>query len=460
MASDDPRPRRHSRSTTRFGVWEIGVVLLLASGCPTFADPELADDTVATGPGSSSDAGEPELCGGVPLARGFVCVAAGPYVHGCSSDCVSRPDWFPEGTAYPVWAPHFAELDPALDLGEFQIMAHEITVGEYEACVEAGRCPEPSCIDSSGTWPGTPAELDSAVSCLGSTHAATFCAWQGEQVGLPGALPTECQWEKAARGDVDARNYPTGSEPPTCSDARIGLFSSDGQPPPCPGDAGAGAVGEFPDAASPYGVLDLNGNVSEWTRSRMQCGTGDWVIKGEGWAAHPDDLLSARLDFRYPGADDEGIPGVMGSTLGARCILGPTPEIADAECPPPMADQSVCTDPDHESLRCEAHHDETGEGSGVHFEVARTIHVVVSEVDDAGLESITLQNSVGLPEVELIGAVGTAHSFPGPVKLHLCSREPGTGGGCGSTPDHGKGLATFETPSGNRIALKFSCPLE
>jgi hypothetical protein len=210
---------------------------------------------------------------------------------------------------------------------------------------------------------------------------------------------------------------------------------------------------------SPYGAFDMIGNLHEWTRSRMQCGAGDWVSKGAAWTTGFEELIGARVDFRYPGAD-VGVPIGWDSSWGARCVLGVVPEIADAECPAPMEDQSVCTDPALEALRCEEHHDGTGEGAGVHFDVERTIRVVVESVDGDGLEKFTLQNSVGLPEVQLIGAEGMEFAFPGPVKLHVCSTETGTGGGCAATPDYEVGLASFETPSGNRVELGISCPVE
>ena len=83
-------------------------------------------------------------------------------------------------------------------------------------------------------------------------EAMAFCGWQSEKLGHPVTLPTEAQWEKAARGP-DGRRYPWGQEitPQHANYAEAGIGATT-------------AVGAFPLGASPYGALDMAGNAWEW----------------------------------------------------------------------------------------------------------------------------------------------------------------------------------------------------
>jgi formylglycine-generating enzyme required for sulfatase activity len=82
-----------------------------------------------------------------------------------------------------------------------------------------------------------------------------YCNWLAEVTGKPYCLPSEAEWEKAARG-TDGRIYPWGNrwDASRCNCQE----TSPNQTTP---------VGAYPDGASPYGLLDMAGNVWEWTRS-------------------------------------------------------------------------------------------------------------------------------------------------------------------------------------------------
>ena len=104
-----------------------------------------------------------------------------------------------------------------------------------------------------------PKELDShPVVNVRWYDAIAYCQWLAEKSGKSITLPSEAQWEKAARGSADARVYPWGDSfsEMRCNSSELDL----GRTTP---------AGIFPDGASPYGLLDMSGNVDEWTRSLL-----------------------------------------------------------------------------------------------------------------------------------------------------------------------------------------------
>lgn len=148
---------------------------------------------------------------------------------------------------YPDEVPqHSVQLSP------FALDETEVTVEAYRACVEAGACtpPRTKARVNRCTYQQKNARLP--VNCVTWFQANDFCLWVGKE------LPTEAQWEKAARGTKGLR-YPWGMEPIDCSRANVFL-------PPrfCVGDPVS--VGSYPTGRGPYGTMDQLGNVLEWTR--------------------------------------------------------------------------------------------------------------------------------------------------------------------------------------------------
>lgn len=136
-------------------------------------------------------------------------------------------------------------------VGAFGIERTEVTNAAYRACVRAGAC-APSIVGEGGVL----AQADHPVVGVRWSDAGRYCAWRG------GRLPTEAEWEKAARGDDETRRFPWGR----AYDSRL---ANHGRSPlrtdPIDGFLESAPVGSFPGGRSPYGLDDMAGNVWEWT---------------------------------------------------------------------------------------------------------------------------------------------------------------------------------------------------
>lgn len=177
-----------------------------------------------------------------------------------------------------------------VELPEFVIARFPTTNQQYAEFVR-------DCGHRTPKWPssGYPEELaDHPVVNVSYEDAQAFADWLGAR------LPTEAEWEKAARG-TDGRLYPWGNEfePSRCNTSEAG---SDGTRP----------VTAHPQGASPYGVVDLSGNVWEWTSTLFEPDQEWRVLKGGAWdyKGFKDARCSARVYFS---------PGFRNNAIGFRC---------------------------------------------------------------------------------------------------------------------------------------------
>lgn len=150
------------------------------------------------------------------------------------------------------WLQEFQNERPShrVTVPTFRIDRFEVTVAQYRACVDAGACFAPVGAGDGCNW-GVVGRERHPVNCASWDQARAYCRWAGKR------LCSESEWEKAARG-TDGRLYPWGDERPTCKYA-VMAEKDDG----C-GTHSTMAVGAKPAGASPYGVMDLAGNVAEW----------------------------------------------------------------------------------------------------------------------------------------------------------------------------------------------------
>jgi formylglycine-generating enzyme required for sulfatase activity len=167
-------------------------------------------------------------------------------------------------TGQPCQAAWFNEPQQTVFVDEFEITKYEIANAQYEECVAAGSCEEAGRRITDNNILYDPVFFAANYPVVGVSwyDADTFCRWVG------GRLPTEAEWERAARG-ADGRRYPWGN---TLDYAKANLDS--GRP---------SSIGSFPSGASPYGVMDMAGNVFEWTATQE---SGNYVIRGGSWSKY------------------------------------------------------------------------------------------------------------------------------------------------------------------------------
>jgi len=180
-------------------------------------------------------------------------------------------------------------------LQAFRIDRTEVTRAMYARCVAAKRCPALS-IDLTS-------EVDLPVTFVNWSEARAFCVFAG------GRLPTEDEWEKAARGS-DGREFPWGNDL-DCGHANWGNFENEG---PCAGKNPGKpvAVGGYPQGKSPSGALDMAGNVWEWVADRYDRDPTRRVVRGGSCCSYFVGPRAANRNAWDPGHRD--------GDLGFRCV--------------------------------------------------------------------------------------------------------------------------------------------
>jgi len=235
-----------------------------------------------------------------------------------ASRCASNQVAIPGGTFWMGLEDGDSNEKPVhkVTLSPYCMDKTEVTVAAYRACVQSGECRPPdtgvSCTWGQNGLDGHP------INCVDWNQAKAYCDWTG------GRLPTEAEWEFAARGN-DGRKYPWGNEPPTaqlCWGGEGNDLGKGHRHGTCP-------IGYYPSGASPFGVLDMAGNVSEWTADsyapypsegqrdphRSRPDTSHRVFRGGSWGeGYPSSVrATSRSMFDF---DDRC------ENVGFRCARG------------------------------------------------------------------------------------------------------------------------------------------
>ena len=279
--------------------------------------------------------------GGVCLTAGWpmVVIPAGAFWMGCN-------DSDPESPAYDERCQALERPQHEVTTPTYAIDLQETSVADWQACVQAGACDElldPGCFWGETNY-GKPGKEGYPVNCVSWQQAVDYCQWRA-----PGArLCSEAEWEKAARGGCETlpgqdcrtsmRLYPWGNEDPVdaaaAAGAPVGNFSDESAAAPekeiiegyDDGYSFTAPVGSYPSGASPYGALDMPGNVWEWVQDRNYLNYEGAPSDGSAW--EPADSATRvyrggsyfNLD-RYIRASArlDAVPEFTGQLIGVRC---------------------------------------------------------------------------------------------------------------------------------------------
>jgi sulfatase modifying factor 1 len=210
------------------------------------------------------------------VPEGMVLIPAGSFMMGCVPG---------DGECEISEKPRHTVI-----LDAYSIDAFEVTVAKYKKCVDAQKCTVPGTAAPNHNW-GVLGREQHPVNELTWSQAVAYCNWAG------GRLPTEAEWEKAARGGEDGKKYPWGDESPTCTPGQknTAVFSSCGL-------GGTRAVGTA-SAPNGYGLYDMAGNVWESVEDRY-----DGSYYGSSPPANPKGPTTGSDRVSRGGGYASGIP--------------------------------------------------------------------------------------------------------------------------------------------------------
>jgi formylglycine-generating enzyme required for sulfatase activity len=251
-----------------------------------------------------------EACHGLPAKSGAVmCAGSAPQAFDCAN---ATPPWRPgSGDMIRVHGGTYTARTQAgpSELKSYWLDRTEVTVEAYRQCVREKKCKKPK--SGSGCNGESADRAQHPMNCVSAANAADFCAWAGKR------LPSEAEWEWAARGREAARAQPWGSG----DAAARACWTYDGNALDAGNPKSTCAVGTHPDDASLDGVVDLAGNVMEWTSDREV----DWGLRRGSSVAHKTELAVIKggsWSNRWDSSVERTgriLPATQDNDLGFRC---------------------------------------------------------------------------------------------------------------------------------------------
>lgn len=258
----------------------------------------------------------------------MVYIPAGEFLMGSDADkgmteCQKLYEPFADEKCRRKWFKN-EEPEHEVYVDAFWIDKYEVTNTQYQKCVADGVCELPDRIDSykRDNYYENPQYNNYPVIHVSWYYAQTYCEWAGRR------LPTEAEWEKAARG-TEGLIYPWGN---TFNGERLNFCDRK-----CEGDwansnyddsyTDTSPVGSYPSGASPYGALDMAGNVWEWvadqyevypggdSSSSITFGRNPRVLRGGSWIDEGDVCRAAKRSGN--------IPNEAYYIIGFRCARSP-----------------------------------------------------------------------------------------------------------------------------------------
>jgi len=198
----------------------------------------------------------------------------------------------------------------AVTVPTFEMGRTEVTVAQYTACMDAGACSAPSAFSPSCY--AVDAEYDDyPVNCVSHDQSAEFCAWTG------GRLPSEAEWEYAARSRGKAQIFPWGDTPASCNTAILSI-----------GGDGCGTMLPWPVCSVPLGstsegLCDMTGNLFEWTLDGWHATYDGAPTDGSAWPGSNKVVRGGNFMSGVWTSSQRGI--YFGSTylnffIGFRCV--------------------------------------------------------------------------------------------------------------------------------------------